>query len=244
MENMLILIHGSDTAQSRKYFLGEKQKFPDAILLDAEQVNLTDLAQIFEGGGLFGESKYILIEQLLTKRKKSADFAEILAYLEKHAEEHTIILWEGKELERSSLNALKKAAVKAFKLPQTLFQFLDALKPNNSKLLITLFHQTIKESETEMVFFMLVRQIRLLLGFTPMQHQGLHGFEPWDKDPIDELKRMSPWQKSKLQQQAKLFTSEELIQLYDRLFQIEVGQKTGKLTQTLDSTIDFLLAEV
>lgn len=229
---MLTIIHGNDTALSRKYFLYEKQKQTDALLLDADKVNLTDLAQIFEGGGLFGESKYLFIEQLLTKRKKSADFKDILTYLQHHATEHTIVLWEGKELERGSLNILKNATVKAFKLPQTLFQLLDNLTPGNGKLLIKLFHQTIETTETEMVFFMLIRQIRLLLALSDES-----------AEEIDEIKRLT-WQRSKLQKQASLFRKKRLKALYDKLFAIEVGQKTGTLNAPLISTIDFLLLEV
>ncbi len=151
---MLTIIHGSDTALSRKYFLDEKQKLKDAILIEAEKVDLTELAQLFEGGGLFGETKYLFIEQLLTKRKKSSDFKDILTYLEKNAGENTIFLWEGKELERGTLNALKKAVVRTFKFPQTLFQLLDAILPDNNKTLIKLFHQTIETTEPEMIFFM------------------------------------------------------------------------------------------
>src|SRR6202042_2725393 len=131
---MLTVIHGSDTAQSRKNFLDEKQKYPDAVLTDAEKIDLTWLTQLFEGGGLFGETKYLFVEQFFSKRKKSSDYKDILSYLEKNSAEHTIILWEGKELERGILNDVKKATIKIFKLPQTLFQFLDAIKPQNGKM--------------------------------------------------------------------------------------------------------------
>lgn len=257
---MLTIIHGSDTALSRKYFLDEKQKYHDAILLDADKVDLTDLAQLFEGGGLFGETKYLFIEQLLTKRKKSADFKEILAYLEKNADENTIVLWEGKELERSSLTVLKKAQNKLFKLPQTLFQLLDALQPENSKTLIKLFHQTIATTETELVFFMIIRHIRILLALTnqtslrgvndnaqrskPNEIAALPSVARNYETQIDEIKRLAPWQKSKLQKQAQQFDIDHLLTLYTILFQIEVGQKTGSLTQSLDSAIDFFLLEV
>ena len=230
---MLTIIHGSDTAQSRKYFLTEKQKYQDVILLDADNVNLTDLAQILEGGGLFGETKSLFIEQLLTKRKKSAELESILKYLEEHATEHTIILWEGKELDKSALNAFKKAIVKPFKLPQTLFQFLDAIQPGNGKLLIKLFHQTIETTETEMVFFMLVRQMRILLALSGTTDS-----------PIDEVKRIQPWQKNKLESQARHFDTNHLLDLYDKLFKLEVGQKTGTLTTSLLSAIDFFLLEI
>jgi DNA polymerase III delta subunit len=233
---MITLIHGSDTALSRKYFMDEKQKANDAVILDADSVNLTDLTQLFDGGGLFGETKYLFIEQLLTKRKKSADLPEILNYLEKNGTEHTIILWEGKELERGSLMLLKTATVRIFKLPQSLFQFLDTLAPGNGKILIKLFRQTIETSETEMVFFMLIRQIRILLA--------LNGAQSQTSEAIDEAKKLAPWQKSKLEKQANLFKPDQLLTLYDKLFQIELGQKTGTLGSPLDSTIDFLLVEV
>src|ERR1700704_4814959 len=92
-ENMLTIIHGTDIVASRKYFLDQKQAKPDSLSLDAESVNLTDLAQVIEGGGLFGESKFIFIEQFLTKRKKSGDYKDIIAYLDSHAADHTIFLW-------------------------------------------------------------------------------------------------------------------------------------------------------
>ena len=238
---MLTIIHGSDTTQSRKYFLDEKQKVKDAVLLEAEKVNLTDLTQILEGGGLFGETKYLFIEHLLTKRKKSSDFKNILSYLEKSSDENFIVLWEGKELERGTTYLFKKAVMRDFKLPQTLFQLLDAIKPGNGEMLIKLFHQTLETTETEMVFFMLVRQMRLLLA---LSNQNSKAHDTRDTPTIDELKRMQSWQQGKLQKQANLFELDHLLALYDRLFHIEVGQKTGKLNSSLISTIDFFLLEV
>ena len=253
---MLIVIHGSDTTLSRKYFLDEKNKIKDAVSLDADKIDLTYLTQLFKGGGLFGESKHLFIEQFLTKRKKSTDYQNILDYLQKYALENTIILWEGKELDPSTLRIFKNATIKAYKFPQTLFQLLDAIKPENSKSLINLFHQTILHTEAEMIFFMLVRQFRLLLA---LSHQtslrGGHDTVPRDnpqeiatlspkarnEDPIDEIKRMAPWQKTKLQKQASLFELSHLLDLYNKLFQIEVGQKTGTLNSSLIPAIDFFL---
>ncbi|MGH7204057.1 MAG: hypothetical protein ACREHC_06455 [Candidatus Levyibacteriota bacterium] len=248
---MLTIIHGADTALSRKYFLDEKGKYANSLLLDADKVNLTDLTQIFEGGGLFGETKFVFIEQFLTKRKKSADFKDIITYLEKSADDNTILLWENKELEISILKAFKHPIIKAFKLPQTLFQLLDEIKPGNGKQLITLFHQTIESTEIEMVFFMIVRQIRLMLALSTtvilneVKNPPTRSFATTqDDNPIDEVKRMQPWQKTKLQKLASLFSTEQLLDLYNKIYQIEHGQKTGGLNASLVSTIDFLLLEV
>jgi hypothetical protein len=247
---MLTIIHGTDIAASRKYFLDQKQAHPDALLLDAESVNLTDLAQVIEGGGLFGESKYIFIEQFLTKRKKSGDYKDIISYLDSHADEHTIYLWENKELDIGTQKAFKKATVKPFKLPQTLFLLLDSIKPDNGKQLITLFHQTIESTEVEMVFFMLIRQLRMLLALSSdghprggrLERSGSHD-SPGVGGEIDEIKRLT-WQKTKLQKQASLFKTSHLLTLYNQLFEIEKQQKTGKLSSSLISTIDFFLLEV
>lgn len=230
---MLTIIHGSDTAASRKYFLDEKQRFADALLLDADKVNLTDLAQIFEGGGLFGESKYIFIELLITKKKKSSDFVDVITYLENHADEHTIYLWENKDLDIGTLKGFKKAVQRPFKLPQTLFVLLDSFKPGNGQQLVKLFHQTIESAETEMVFFMLIRQFRLLLALSQT-----------GESEIEELKRMAPWQRTKLEKQAALFTHTELLYIYQQLYKVEAGQKTGGLSAPMTSVIDFLLLEI
>ncbi len=229
---MLTIIHGNDTAASRKFFFDQKATQKNATILQEEEVNLTHAAQILDGGGLFEESKTILIEQFLSKRKKSHEKDTILEYLKKQAKSHNIILWEGKDLTPSQLTPFKGADIKAFKLPQSLFAFLDAVKPNNSKQLIQLFHQSIETTEPELIFFMLVRQIRILLCLSENSSEN-----------ISEVARLS-WQKSKLEKQAKLFSQEELKNMYSKLFTIEKAQKTGNMSGSLVTTIDFFLVEV
>lgn len=248
---MITLLHGSDIVASRTYFLEEKQKYPTEEILDGEKINLTDLTQIFEGGGLFEEHKTVFIEHFFNRKKKKEEFAQLSKYLDKQST-HTIFLWEGKELEKSSLMVFKSATPRAFKLPQTLFIFLDSFKPGNGQALITLFHQTLATTDVEMLFFMLVRQIRLLLALSDARHSGERqrlqnpdsGQTRMTDEPIDELKRLAPWQKTKLEQQAKIFSKSSLLELYGKLFELEVAQKTGTLTRNLALSIDFLLLEL
>jgi len=229
---MITIFHGTDITNSRKYFLDEKQKYSDGLILDGEKITLTDLAQIFEGGGLFEEQKTLFIENIFNKKKNKTEFAVITDYIKKH-ESHNIFFWEGKELEKTSLSSFKEATIKVFKLPQSLFLFLDSIKPNNNKQLVTLFNQTIETTEVEMVFFMFVRQIRLLIAAS----------DP-SSDEIDELRRLAPWQKSKLQNQADLFSYDQLSNIYNKLFKLEISQKTGNLSSSLIASIDFLLIEI
>jgi hypothetical protein len=55
---------------------------------------------------------------------------------------------------------------------------------------------------------------------------------------------MAPWQKDKLKKQAAQFTPDALQTIYQRLFALEAGQKTGTLSVPLVSAIDFLFLEV
>jgi hypothetical protein len=234
---MIAIIHGTDTAASRSYFLNQKEQIVDAVYLAGEKITITDLTQILDGNGLFAEQKTIFIENFFHKKKNKNEFTALTEYLQKKSASHDIFLWEGKELDRSAFLLFKTAVPKQFKLPQTLFLFLDTLKPENGKQLIQLFHQTIVTTEAEMIFFMLIRQMRLLLALLETQKDN-------SSEVIDELKRMQPWQKQKLQKQANLFTQEQLITLYQKLFAIEWGQKTGNLSLSLIASIDFFLLTI
>jgi len=233
---MITIIHGSDTASSRKYFMDEKERLAQSILIDGQNSTLTDLVQIFEGGELFAENKNFFIEQLLSKRKKGRELDQILENIHKNGDQNNIYIWEDKEVTPANIKSFKNPVIKTFKLHQTLFLFLENIKPKNGKTLIKLFHETIIGSDPEMVFFMIVRQIRSLLALSEAQPQGLN--------TIDEVKRMAPWQKSKMQSQADFFEIDELKNLYSKLFEIEKELKTGGLSANLTQTIDFLLLEI
>jgi hypothetical protein len=230
---MITIIHGNDISASREYFFNQRKNLEGSILLHDDDVNITHLSQIFEGGGLFESSKSIFIEQFLSKRAKSSEKDAILKYLQSQAKTHHIFLLEMKELQLSTLKQFKDSQIKAFKLPSSLFAFLDSLRPGNNHQSIFLFQQTLPATEIELVFFMLVRQFRLLLCLVENS-----------SDNISEVNRLSPWQRSKLEKQAKLFGKDKLLDIYARLFEIEKAQKTGYLPSGLSSTIGFFLAKI
>ncbi len=230
---MLTLIHGSDTAASRKFFLEEKGKYSGVEFLKGSQINLTDLCQLLEGRGLFEDNRAIFIEQFLTERKKSAEKDAVISYLIKQAKNNAIFLWEGKELDRTTLSQFKEASIKLYKLSSTLFTLLDGIKPDNGTQLVQLFHKSLETSDAEMIFFMLIRQFRILLAISEKA-----------TETISEVSRLAPWQKGKFERQTNLFEKDYLRQLYSKLFQIELAQKTGTLSSSLTSTIDFFLTGI
>ncbi len=229
---MVILLHGDDTAHSRKVYGELKKTHPDAITFDGDAVTLTDLTQELAGGGLFAEEKHVFLEQLLTKKKSASEKEAFIELLNNTGNDSTIVLWESKEIDKKTVALFSHVQDRVHKLPQTLFALMDALYPNNTSQLLDLYHRTVEVTEEELIFFMLVRQVRLLLSFSESQTS------------IDEAKRIAPWQKGKVQKQSSLFSKQQLILLHQKLFEIEKGMKTGSLSLSLRSTIDIFLTEV
>lgn len=231
--HMIMIVHGDDITASRSYFIAQKEQSSDSVTLQGALMTLNDVIQAVEGQGLFSEGKHIFVEEFLTKRKAGKETNSIIAKLIENEKNNDIFLWESKDLTATQLKHFKDAVVKQFKITKTIFQFVDSIKPKNTKPILTLFHRTTKTEEVEYVFFMIVRQVRLLLA---LFDEGT--------ESIDEVKRMAPWQKSKLQKQAKLFTIESLKNLYQKLFELDLAMKTGGLVMPLTESIDFLLLEI
>ncbi len=229
---MIIIIHGDDVARSREYFLSEKSTFDNPVTLEGKNLLLSDLLQIFEGTMLFSEEKTVFIEDFFSK-KPSKDTQDIVGFLTNKKFSGTVYIWEGKEQTKKNLTPFSGTTIKTFKLPQTLFQLLDAIQPGNTKALLRLFHETLASSEPELIFHMLTRQFRLLLAMSDD-----HG------NNIEESKRLAPWQKQKLKKQTGLFTAERLTTLYAKLATIEIQIKTGKSTLSLTEQIDFFLTDI
>jgi hypothetical protein len=229
---MITVIHGDDIVRSREYFFLEKEGAKNPVFFDKE-ILMTDLVQVIEGGSLFSDFKNIFIENFFSGRKaNSSDSKQIIEYVNKNDANVNFVFWEGKILEKSVLTALKNATQKTFNLPQSLFSFLDGIKPNNINNL-ELFHAALINSNEDIIFYMIIRQMRLLLAVSNLT-----------SDCIDEVKRLAPWQKSKLEKQASLFSKDELTKNYNNLFEIDLKQKSGRLGKTLVQSIDIFLTAI
>ncbi len=229
---MITVIHGDDTASSRNYFISERQKVDNPVTLDGKKLDITKLAENLQGDELFFETKTIFIEELLSGRKKSKELDELIDQLLSQKKKD-IIIWEGKDLSKTSSPLLKAATLKAFSFPKSIFSFLDSMRPGNKEMLF-LFHKSQKESEVEVIFALIIRQFRLLLAVS--QHVNA--------EQISEIKRLAPWQLQKLKRQAKHFSSDRLKKSYQTVFQIDLNQKTGAAPLSLTQAIDIFLADL
>lgn len=229
---MITLIHGENLAQSRDFYLQFKKKYPNQRIFEGEAVNATDLIQSLEGKGLFNDAETIFLENFLSKRKQSSERDLIIDILAS-AKDQNIILWEQKEIGKKDLGKIKNIKIEKFDLPKIIFKFLDSIEPNNGQSSIKLFHETLETESAELLFFMIVRKFRILLGLSNNNGQ-----------PIDEVKNMQPWQQSKVQKQANDFGQDRLLDVYNKLFYIESSFKVGLLPTSLINAIDFLLLEI
>ena len=225
---MLTLVHGDDITSSRKYYIDERQKTESPIVLYGDDLSMNHLTQVFQSTTLFDiAEKNVFIENFFQKKENK----EFVAYLQAQFKKSNVLIWEPKELSNPQISLFKNANIKRFMLPKVLFAFLNELKPNNSKKMISLFHKALDRVECELIFFMITRQFRLFLA---IQEKSL-------ENQIDEIKRMAPWQKSRLSDQTKLFSKDRLKEIFAKIMEIEVSQKSGKSILSLPQAIDFLL---
>lgn len=217
---MITILHGDDILASREALNSKRQESKESLTFDAKNLTIETLKQEIEGR-LFNTKRTIIIENLLTFPQK-----ELTSYLS--SQDGDFILWEAKEIGTKTLSDFKQADIQNFKLKKALFTFLDNVKPGNNKAAILLFHESLKTTEQELIFFMLVRHFRLMLAVS-------------SGAKITERKNLAPWQEGKLAKQATLFGQENLKDLYNKLFKIETSLKTGGSLLNLAQQIDFFL---
>jgi DNA polymerase III delta subunit len=221
---MIHLIHGDDPTRSREYFA--KQKTSDSITYDAENLSLIELAQTLQGSGLFGGGTVVFIENLFGRKAKNA--TEIIELLNTNSKQSEIYIYSDKLLPAKSLKEFKNSEDTVFKVPQTIWAYVDGLRPD-SRSNLKLFHSALDSNEPEYIFSMLVRQFRLLLGLN---------------SGIDEIKRLAPWQIGKLQKQRSYFGEEKLKDVYKSIYTIDKKTKTGGTNLSLTQNIDLLMLSI
>lgn len=227
---MITIIHGDDVVSSRNLFLEEKKKSTSPIV-DAATLELSYLVQMFEGTSLLSDNKNLFVEYFFSKiSSKMLD--DIASYLNRVHKNGHIVFWESKEIGKKSLTLFKNPTIRTFKLPKALFAFLESIQPG-ARSNLAYFHKALQTTEPELLFYMIVRQFRLLIAI-------LAG----SKNSIDEVTRLAPWQRGRLKRQARFFSLDSLKRNYEKLFAIELAHKTGKSPLSLTQSIDFFLADL
>ena len=223
---MITLLHGDDTATSRNE-LQRLKAGREIRQLDGRGLTDTMLTQALESDSLFGGDTLVVIENLFSKLGKKPKLIATLAEIIKRSRAD-VIIWEDKEVGITITKNLGNPSVRLFKIPISLFQFLDGIKPGNTKSVLTLFLKTLATHAPELIYTMLVRRIRQLIqvadGVTP---EGLQS-----------------WQVSRLTSQSRSFTIDRLIELYRQLLNMEYSIKTGSSPFTMQQLLEQYLIDL
>lgn len=225
----MIIIHGDHTIKSRERLLNLKAgNAAKEIISLVAGYDLNQIIQTVESQSLFNDDRLTVIENFFssTKQKKQDD---ILAYLKKQTTNPNIIIWEGKQIDGRVLKSFSAATIELYKLDTVLFKLLEAVKPLNTTEILALLQQVVKKEPVELVFFMLVRHMRMLLAIKSQSN-------------IPETMHMQPWLLQKAKTQASAFSLPKLQALYSSLFEIDARQKKGALTGSLHEELDFLIS--
>ena len=226
----MILIHGENTIASREKLVEcittSKQKGNEIVRVEAKTLTEAQLEELLGTSDLFGTAKTIIIEALhslpTSKKKKN-----LITSLQK-SQLHELILWEKRTLTKTMLKPFAAAQVFEYKASKTLFAWLDLLGKNqDTTKKITFLHEACSTDGDYFCFLMLIRQFRLLIQVKTGATVG-----------------GAPFMIAKLTSQASHFTHEELLEIYKKLLQIDIAQKTSKNLLTLQQELDLLTTKL
>ncbi len=226
----MLIIHGEDIVSARNHLNDELEKAKSSSAgvsrFDARDLDLTKLTQVLEAMTLFGLQPMIIIEGLFSL-PKSKNKERLIEFLTKY-QDRQIILFENKNLTATALKPFKKAAVSGHKPAAIIFTFLDSLKPGSVSRSLSLLDQLENANQPpELVFAMLVRQVRLLIQ--ALEPNSLKG---------------APWQKSRLTSQARAFGEGGLLKLHHDLYHIDKQLKIGANPLPLSTQLFTLIASL
>jgi DNA polymerase III delta subunit len=231
---MITILHGENVLASRNILESVKNQHngSEIITLDGRKINLTEVKQALEASSMFTVGRLVIIENLLSGRKNKNQ-EEILTYLGKNPPRVELILWEGEEVSKSLLSKVPPAKITLFRPEPVLFKFLESIRPESTEEMLTLLARCIRVKPPEIIFYMLVRQFRLLLLVKDRITSG-----------VEELDRLADWQKERLARQAKYFSPKQLLDIYHQLLEIDSQQKTGQNAFDLTKTLELFLTNL
>jgi DNA polymerase III delta subunit len=220
----MIILHGEDANKSygRLVVITDdlKAKQIEVVTQEAAEIDITLLRQEIGSSGLFGSSKCFVIKNLLTgtKSKNKDKLIDVLT----NNTDHQVILWENKGLSATALKKFPKAQVESFTISPVIFKFLDTLRPQNTKNILLSWNKLLSDgTEAEFVFAMLVRQFKLLT-------QAKFG---------PSFLKLAPYPSRLILNQANYYDQDHLLDLYQRLYEIDIKIKTGSGGNTIENLL-------
>ena len=221
---MIYIIHGTDTQVSylRLQELITSLKDYRKVLISKENLDL--FYQTIFSRDLFDTNKLVVVENLISDKKIDAkDLKSITP-------KSMVVFWEDQEISTSKLKGYQNIAkIENFKLPQTLFYFLDSISPSLKK---TLFYITkLDKNQKGLSWHLENRLFQLILAKLNLS-----------QTEVSQImgKNLAPWQWQKIINQAIIFDLEKLKTMFRAVLKIETLVKTGVTTLTENTLISLM----
>jgi hypothetical protein len=223
---MLTIICGENTIEAYNFFLEKKKEFINKKyeVLEIDSSAIEELIHWqSENLSLFATKKVFFTRNLNKKINKTNKKTLIL--IDRVVNDKKINIFDFEEgMEKRNLKVQKNVLIKEFKLPISIFNFLDNLYPGNLATVIKNLNLLSKTTASELIFFMLTKRIRQLL-MIKLNHK---------------LDGLQLWQLRKLNYQAKIWSKQTLIKFYQSLFQLEIKVKTSSNPFDLKKSLELL----
>lgn len=215
----IYLIHGDNSLVSyqrlQEYQEKAKSKNWDVTIVENPDINITD---IFRSNNLFESNRLVIIK----KYPLVTDLA--LEYLNKSNENLEIVIYHDKQIPITFIKKLKNVKKnEEFKLSKFLWKFIESFYPGNVKNCLFYFHQTLISEPVELIFSILVGQIKDIYLFL---------------DNNNNL-QYQPWRLNNLKKQSEKYTMKKITDMINEMSEIDIKVKTS--TSNLKDELDFLI---
>lgn len=232
---MITTICGEDTATSRNYFVQLKRQYTQKgwEIKDIAPADIYELPKwLGEATTLFASRQVFFVERLESiiqrrrgrKSSKPADANSLETIVARLAADREIEIIDWEEKGGRELKLKDAATVKEFKPDKNIFKLLDAFAPGNRLEFIRQLRELTDDQDVTFIFIMLYRHVRSLL----LASCGSFA------------KTVQPWQRGKLQSAASSFPEGRLVNIYQALYRLELGSKTGTNPQGLRKGLEIL----
>lgn len=220
------VLHGDNQVESRKrlslLISQARKKGIEIARVDGKTATKGDFMLLSRSQSLLAEEMLVVSENFFSGNKKALEIADEIV----KNDGTVFVFWEEKTLSPAVLKKLPKDfEIEGFKIPSSVFKFLDSILPKNTKEMLNFYHQALKKSTPEFLLIMAARQLRLLI---------------WTKGDPETLK-VQDWQKSRLRKQAEKFSLERLIGLHGKLLELDRMNKHSQLPENLSASLELLV---
>lgn len=224
------LLHGENHPESRKKLseIIDQAKGQAWEVIKVEGLkDKVDPSLLSRSQSILGGGQYFVIENYFSgARKAPQTVKELFTNLDSTV---AFIFWESKSIPYQTARALEKyLSVIEYKIPKTLFNFLNSFSPGNTESALKSLQYAKRENPPDMLLIMLSRQVRMLY-LALVDPKGL---------------KVPDWQKRNLVLQSKKFTPAQLLYLHHQLLELDRKNKKSQLPEDLGSSLDLLVTSL